>query len=315
MLDVTPYSLTGKRVWVAGATGMLGSAICRGLKKENCNVIVASRRDLNLCRQADVEAWMSEYAPQVVFFAAGTVGGIHANETRPGEFIYENSLMAMNVINSAYLCKVEKLLMLGSSCIYPRLAKQPIAEEKLLTGPLESTNEYYAIAKIAGVKLCEAFRSQYNCDFINAIPANLYGPGDTFDSNRGHVIPGLIERLDFAKKNGGPVTIWGTGKPQREFMHVDDAADAIIFLMKNYSNKAIINIGTGDVYSISELAKILSEIIGYHGSLKFDTSKPDGMPRKQLDVSRLVELGWISKRPFREGLQDTYNWYRKEVRT
>ncbi|MBL94867.1 MAG: GDP-L-fucose synthase [Alphaproteobacteria bacterium MarineAlpha3_Bin5] len=309
-----PYSLVGKRVWVAGSAGMLGSSLCRRLKEEDCEIFDIPRKSLDLCRQLDVEDWMAEKRPHAIFFAAGTVGGIQANQDRPGEFIYDNAMMAINVINSARLFSVEKLLILGSSCIYPRLAKQPMVEKELLTGSLEPTNESYAIAKIAALKLGQAFRRQYGCDIISAIPANLYGPGDKFHPDDGHVIPGLISRIEEKKLRGGTLVIWGTGKPQRDFLFVDDAADALVFLMKKYSDEAEINIGSGNVCSIAELVEILSEIMDFSGPTRFDLEKPDGMPLKQLDISRLTQLGWSSKKSLLDGLKATYRWYCKEVR-
>jgi len=303
------YSLAGKRIWVAGHRGMVGSALVRRLASEDCEIIAASRSELDLRNSASVEAWVADRKPDAVFLAAATVGGILANDSRPVEFLSDNLSIQSNVINAAAAAGVEKLLFLGSSCIYPKLAEQPIAEEALLTGPLEPTNEWYAIAKIAGIKLCQAWRKQAGKAFISAMPTNLYGPNDLFDEQACHVIPALMMKLHDAKKAGGPLTIWGTGTPRREFLHVDDLADGLVFLMQHYDEAQHINVGVGEDIAISDLARLMGDIIGYDGAYENDHSKPDGTPRKLLDVSRLHALGWHAKTPLRDGLASTYAWY------
>ncbi len=304
------FSLAGKTVWVAGHRGMAGSAIVRRLAREDCRILTVGRSDVDLRRQAEVEAWLDANRPDAVFVAAGTVGGIHANSTRPAEFIYDNMMIEFNVIHASYRAGVKKLLFLGSSCIYPRHAPQPIAEEALLTGPLEPTNEWYAVAKIAGIKLCEAYRRQYGCDFISAMPTNLYGPGDNFDLMQGHVAAAMIAKVHQAKVDGRPtIELWGTGTPQREFLYVDDLADALVFLMKHYSDEPHMNVGTGKEISIRELAELLSRIVGYEGSIVLDRTKPDGMPRKVMRVDRLADLGWRAPTELEEGFRQAYQWY------
>jgi len=304
------FDLNGKRIWVAGHRGMAGSAILRRLVRENCEVITATRHELDLLRHADVEAWMEEKKPEVVFHAAATVGGILANSTRPGEFLYENLLIACNVIDAAKRTGVKKLLFLGSSCIYPRLARQPMREEDLMTGPLEPTNEWYAIAKIAGIKLCQAYRRQYGCDFISVMPTNLYGPGDRYDLDGGHVVAALIMKIHAAKVGGSSaVELWGSGTPQREFLFSEDLADACVFAMKNYSEETFLNVGTGREMTIRELAENIASVIGWRGHFTFDRTKPDGMPRKVMDVSRINALGWTAKTEFEAGLNEAYQWY------
>ena len=302
--------LTGRRVWVAGHRGMVGAAICRRLAAENCQVLTAGRQQVDLRRQAEVEAWMAANRPDCVFVAAATVGGIHANNTRPAEFIYDNLMIEANIVDAAWRTGVTKLLFLGSSCIYPREAAQPMTESALLTGPLEPTNQWYAVAKISGIKLCQAYRRQYGCDFISAMPTNLYGPGDTFDLLQSHVLPALILKLHRAKIDDLPtVDIWGSGAPRREFLHCDDLADALVFLLKHYSGEEHVNVGTGTDVTIGEVAALLAEVIGFTGRFVFDAGKPDGAPRKLLDVSRLAELGWRSRIPLRAGLADAYHWF------
>jgi GDP-L-fucose synthase len=304
------YRLAGRRVWVAGHRGMVGSAIVRRLEREECEILTAGRGEVDLTRQAEAEAWMAEARPQAVFVAAARVGGILANDTKSAEFIYENLMIETNVIHAAWRNGVEKLLFLGSSCIYPKLAPQPMSEEALLTGPLEPTNQWYAVAKIAGIKLCQAYRRQYGCDFISVMPTNLYGPGDHFDLQSSHVVPALIRKIHEAKAAGvDRVEIWGTGKPRREFLYVDDLADALIHLMEHYSNEAQVNVGTGQDLTIRELADLIAGVVGYRGGFVFDAGKPDGTPRKLLDASRLNQLGWASKTGLREGLERTYEWY------
>lgn len=304
------YPLAGKRIWVSGHIGLVGQALLRRLSREDCEVLTVGRAVLDQRRQADVEAWIQSARPDAVVLAAGTVGGILANDTRPGEFLYDNLMIAANVIEAARLTKVGKLLFLGSSCIYPRAAAQPIGEDALLTGPLEPTNEAYAIAKIAGLKLVEACRVQYGCDFISAMPTNLYGPGDNFDLQSSHVAPALMRKAHDAVRRGDPaLTVWGTGAPRREFLHVDDCADALVFLLQRYSNRQTINVGAGEDVSIAELAELVCQTVGFGGSLQFDRSKPDGSPQKLLDVSRLNALGWRASIGLAEGLAQSYRWF------
>ncbi len=289
---------------------MAGSAIVRRLGEENCEILTVARAEVDLRRQADVEAWMAAKKPQAVFLAAATVGGIMANATRPAEFLYDNLAIETNIIHAAWKTNVEKLLFLGSSCIYPRLAQQPMSEDQLLTGPLESTNEWYAIAKIAGIKLCQAYRRQYGCNFISAMPTNLYGPGDNYDLKQGHVAAALQIKVHRAKTTGVPhIELWGTGTPRREFLFVDDLADALVFLMKGYSGESHVNVGTGADITIRELAELIARIADYHGEIVYDRSKPDGTPRKVMDVSRLAALGWKAKTPLEEGFRKAYRWY------
>lgn len=306
----TPFDLTGKKIWVAGATGMVGSATVRRLASENCTLLTPTRAEVDLINQASVQAWVAANTPDVVVLAAATVGGILANSTRPAEFIYNNIAIESNIIHAAYLNNVEKLLFLGSACIYPRDADQPMAEEALLTGALEPTNEWYAIAKIAGIKMCEAYRKQYGCDYISAQPNNLYGTGDNFDLESSHVIPALMHRAHLAKMNGDKsLSIWGSGKVYREFLHVDDCADALVHLLKNYSGDIHVNMGTGEEVTIAALAEIIADVVGFEGELEFDTSKPDGSPRKLLDNRRMHALDWKSSITLREGLASTYQWF------
>ena len=307
---MTSFELTGKRVWVAGHRGMAGSAIARRLTRESCELVTATRSELDLLRQADVNAWMADEEIDVVFLAAGTVGGIMANSTRPAEFLYDNVVMASNVIHAAWRTGVKKLLFLGSSCIYPRLAQQPMREEMLLTGALEPTNESYAIAKIAGIKLCEAFRRQYGCDFVSVMPTNLFGPGDRYDAESGHVVAALIMKIHAAKSANRPaVELWGTGTARREFLYSEDLADACVFVMKNYSGTMFLNVGTGKDMTILELAQSIAKVIGWEGRFTLNTSKPDGMPRKVMDVSRLAALGWSAPTDFETGMKEAYRWY------
>jgi GDP-L-fucose synthase len=306
----TSFSLSGKRVMVAGHKGMVGSAIVRRLEHENCEVLTASHDEVNLCRQTEVEDWMAGHKPQVVFLAAATVGGILANDSRPAEFIYDNLAIETSVIHASWKTGVEKLILLGSSCIYPRNATQPMNEEALLTGPLEPTNEWYAVAKIAGIKLCQAYRKQYGCDFISAQPTNLYGPGDKYDIKSSHVIPALIIKAHQAKTNAREaMEVWGSGAPLREFLYVGDLADALVFLMKNYSGEMQINVGSGIEVNIRELAQIVCRTVGFDGDLTFDISRPDGSPRKLLDVTRMSNLGWQAKIGLEDGLTQAYQWF------
>lgn len=308
------YSLEGKRIWVAGHRGMVGSAVARRLSTENCTVLTAGRETVDLTDQAAVKAFFAQAKPDAVVLAAARVGGIHANNTFPAEFLRDNLVIETNVIHAAYEAGTEKLLFLGSSCIYPKFAEQPITEESLLTGPLEPTNEWYAIAKIAGLKLCQAYRRQYGVDFISAQPTNLYGPGDNYDLETSHVLPALIRKFHQAKISGAPVvTLWGTGTPLREFMHVDDLADGLVFLLKNYSDEIAINIGSGSEVTIRELAETIADVIGYSAKLEFDSSKPDGTPRKIMDSSKLHHLGWNRARSLRQGIADTLPHFYADV--
>ena len=300
------------RIYVAGHRGLVGSAIVRRLREEGfSNLLTASRDQLDLRDQAAVNYWFKANRPEYVFMVAGTVGGIHANSTRPAEFIYDNLMMHATVVHASYLHGAKRLLYLGSSCIYPRETAQPIHEEALLTGLLEPTNEPYAIAKISGIKLCQAYHRQYGCDFISAMPTNLYGPGDTFDLEGGHVLPALMRRFHEARAAGaGTVTVWGSGTPRREFLHVDDLADACVFLMRRYENRdQHVNVGTGEDVTIRELAEMVRDVVAPGIELRFDPTKPDGMPRKLLDVSRLHALGWRHKIELREGIESTYRWF------
>ena len=308
------YALTGKRVWVQGHRGMVGAALVRRLQSENCEILTATSKELDLRRQADVEAWMDECKPDTVFLCAATVGGILANDTRPAEFIYDNLAIEANVIHGAWKSGVGKLLFMGSACIYPRDAEQPMKEDCLLTGPLEPTNEWYAIAKIAGIKLCQAYRKQYGCDFISAQPINLYGPGDNFDLENSHVVPALIRKAHMAKEKGAAsMEIWGSGNPKREFLYVDDVADALVFLIRSYSGPIQMNVGLGTDQSIRELAETIIKVVGFEGELVFDTSKPDGTPRKLLDTTRLNDLGWAASTSLEQGLEQTYAWFLENV--
>ena len=307
---MSSFDLAGRRVWVAGHRGMAGSAIVRRLASENCEIVTAARSELDLLRQADVDAWMGDKKIDVVFVAAAKVGGIMANATRPAEFLYENLVIETNVIHAAWRTGVKKLLFLGSSCIYPRQAQQPMREESLLTGALEPTNEWYAIAKIAGIKLCQAFRRQYGCDFVSVMPTNLYGPGDRYDLEGGHVAAALIMKIHAARiANSATVELWGSGQPKREFLFTEDLADACVFVMKNYSDELFLNVGTGQELTILELAQTIAKVIGWQGAFTFNTSKPDGMPRKVMDVSRLHSLGWTAKTDFVSGMKQAYEWY------
>lgn len=307
---MSSFDLTGRRVWVAGHRGMAGSAIVRRLERESCEIVTAAHSELDLLRQADVHAWMAGQKIDAIFLAAARVGGILANSTRPAEFLYENLVIESNVIQAAKDAAVKKLLFLASSCIYPRMAEQPMREEALLTGPLEPTNEWYAIAKIAGIKMCQAYRRQYGCDFISVMPTNLYGPGDRYDAQGGHVVAALIMKIHAANvAKSATVELWGSGTPKREFLFSEDLADACVFVMKNYSGEMFLNIGTGREMTILELAESIAAIIGWKGTFTFDRSKPDGMPRKVLDVSRVRALGWSAPTDFETGMKQAYEWY------
>lgn len=300
-----------ERVFVAGHRGLVGSAIVRRLRDEGgTELLLAGRDQLDLRDQAAVDRWFEVNRPDLVYLVAGTVGGILANSTRPAEFIYDNLMIHATVVHAAWRTGVRKLLYLGSSCIYPREARQPMGEDALLTGPLEPTNEPYAVAKIAGIKLCQAYHRQYGCDFISAMPTNLYGPGDNFDLASSHVLPALIRKFHEAKTEGrASMTLWGTGSPRREFLHVDDLADACVFLMRHYSGDEHVNVGTGEDLSIRELAEIVRDIVAPGMAIEPDPGKPDGSPRKLLDVTRLHDLGWRHRIGLREGIESTYRWF------
>jgi GDP-L-fucose synthase len=309
-----PFPLAGKRVWVAGHTGLVGSALVRRLASTGAELLTVPRSACDLRDQAAVHRWVAQNRPHAVFLAAALVGGIEANRTRPAEFLYDNLAIAANVIHAAAESGVGKLMFLGSSCFYPREAEQPIREESLLTGPFEPTNEWYAAAKVAGVKLCQAYRRQHGRDFIAVVPTNLYGPGDNFDLAASHVIPAMLRRFHEARSSGAAaVELWGTGRPRREFVYVDDAADALVFLMENYSAEDIINVSGGEDVSIAALAEMAARVVGYSGRISFDASRPDGMPRKALSDARIRALGWIPKTPLSEGLHNTYTWFLKNA--
>jgi GDP-L-fucose synthase len=301
------FDLAGKRVYVAGHRGMVGAALVRRLQSEFCEIVTADRDELDLTRADETERWIASRRPDVVIVAAAKVGGIAYNSACPVDFLADNLAIALNVINGSFKAKVRKLLFLGSSCIYPRLAPQPIREEHLLTGPLEPTNEWYAVAKIAGMKLVEAYRRQYGADFISVMPTNLYGPGDNYHPQHSHVPAALIRRTHEAKLAGAPsVTVWGTGQPRREFLAVDDLADACAFVLKNYSDDGFLNVGTGEDVTIAEFAQTVANVVGYSGRLVYDASRPDGTPRKLLDVSKLTELGWRARIGLEDGLRIAY---------
>ena len=305
------FDLTEKLVWVAGQHGMVGRAIVRRLRRDPCRLLLDPGRALvDFRRQSEVEDWMALHCPQIVFLTAGRVGGIYANDAFPVDFLYDNLLIEANIIHAAYRIGVEKLLFFGSSCIYPRLAPQPIPEDALLTGPLEPTNEAYAVAKIAGIKLCQSYHQQYGCDFISAMPTNLYGPQDNFNLTSSHVLPALIRKFHDAKVNGQrDVTIWGSGSPRREFLHVDDLADACLFLMDRYNEAEHVNVGVGEDLSIRELAEMVRDVVHPSAELVFDRTKPDGTPRKLLNMDRLHALGWRHKIALRDGIASTYDWF------
>ena len=302
------FDLSGKQIYVAGHAGMVGSAVVRRLEKIPCEIITAGRDSLDLERQEQVEAFLAARRPDVVIVAAAKVGGIHANDAYPAEFISENLAIARNIIHASHKLSVRKLLFLGSSCIYPKLARQPMREEELLSGPLEPTNQWYAVAKIAGVKLCQAYRRQYGDDFISAMPTNLYGPGDNYHPENSHVVAALIRRFHHAKQEQAPsVPVWGTGTPLREFLFVDDLADACAFILEHYSDEQHVNVGSGEELTIAQFAKLVAEIVGYQGQLVFDTSRPDGVPRKLLDSGKLAAMGWRARTPLRAGLAHAYS--------
>lgn len=308
------FDLKGKRVFVAGHRGMVGSALVRRLAREDCEVLTVARGELDLLDQAGVRRWMGEHRPDAMVMAAAKVGGILANDSLPVDFLYENLVVETNVIEAAFRSEVRKLLFLGSSCIYPKLAPQPIPEDALLTGPLEPTNEWYAVAKIAGIKLCQAYRRQHGVDYISAMPTNLYGPGDNFDFASSHVVPALLRKAHEAKRAGGrTIAVWGSGRPMREFLHVDDAADALVWLLKHYSGDGHVNVGSGEDVTIAELARAIVSVVGADAEITFDPTKPDGAPRKLMDVSRLFATGWRPRYSLREGLEQTYQWFLDHV--
>lgn len=305
-----PFSLQSKKAWVAGHNGMVGSAICRALKNHDCQIITADKSELDLRDQHAVIDFTAAQRPDAIILAAAKVGGIKANSDEPAEFLYDNLMIQSNVIHAAHTNKTQKLLFLGSSCIYPRDAAQPLTEESLLTGPLEPTNEAYAIAKIAGIKLCQSYRAQYGCDFISAMPCNLYGQNDYYDARRSHVIPALIMKIDHAKNNGdNHIELWGTGTPLREFLYVDDLADGLLHLMQHYSGASPVNIGSGAEISIAALADSIAHVIGYKGTISFNPDMPDGTPRKVMDSSKMHAMGWRAQTTLEDGLRKTYEYY------
>lgn len=304
------FDLRGKRIWIAGHRGMVGSAIVRRLESESCEILTATREELDLKEQAAVRRWVELQKPDVIVIAAAKVGGILANQSYPAEFLYDNLIIEANIIDAAHRADVDRLLFLGSSCIYPKMAPQPIVEESLLTGPLEPTNEWYAVAKIAGIKLAQAYRKQYGRDYISAMPTNLYGPGDNFDLNSSHVLPALIRKAHEAEQvNADSITIWGTGSPMREFLHADDCADACVFLLQNYSDMSHVNVGSGSDLSILELTKMVCQAVGFSGKIVKDASKPDGTPRKLMSSRMLKDMGWKPSISLEEGIADTYQWF------
>jgi GDP-L-fucose synthase len=304
------YDLTGKRIWVAGHRGMVGAAVVRRLGQENCEILTAGREEADLTRQAEAETLVAELKPDAIVVAAAKVGGILANDTYPADFLYDNLMIEANIIRAAHETGVNRLLFLGSSCIYPKLAEQPIREESLLTGALEPTNQWYAVAKIAGIKLVQAYRKQYGRDYISAMPTNLYGPGDNFDLQSGHVLPALIRKAHEAKVSGADrITIWGTGSPRREFLHCDDCADALVFLLKTYSGDEHVNVGSGEDVSILEAAQLVNRVVGFDGAIATDTTKPDGTPRKLMSAEKLRAMGWAPRIGLEEGIAATYRWF------
>jgi GDP-L-fucose synthase len=311
-MDATKFELAGKKVWVAGHKGMAGSAIVRRLAKENCEILTVDRQAVDLRRQEPVEKWLQKNKPDVVFLAAAKVGGIWANDTYPAEFLYENLAIETNIIHGSYLADVKKLVFLGSSCIYPRMAPQPMREDALMTGPLEPTNQWYAIAKITGIMMCQAYRRQYGCDYISAMPTNLFGAGDNYDPKGSHVVASLIQKAHNAKRAGDKtMELWGTGTPLREFLFVDDLADGLVFLCKNYSGEQHVNIGSGVEHTIRQLAETIAKVVGFDGEFVFDTTKPDGTPRKLMDNSLIQSMGWHAQTPLEQGLKSAYEWYLK----
>ena len=308
------FPLEGKRIWVAGHRGMVGSSIVRRLEWEGCEILTASSSELDLRRQALTEQWIADHRPDVIVLAAARVGGILVNHLQPADFLNDNLIIQTNVLEAACRTGVSRVLVLGSSCIYPKFAPQPIVEEALLTGPLEPTNEWYAIAKIAGIKLAQAYRRQHGCDFISAMPTNLYGPGDNFDLHSSHVLPALIRKAHDAKEaEAEALTLWGTGSPRREFLHVEDCADALVHLLKVYSGELHINVGSGEDLTIRDLASLVCDVVGFEGRIDCDTSKPDGTPRKLMSADRIRAMGWQPTIPLREGISSTYQWFLANV--
>ena len=308
------FPLQNKRIWVAGHRGMVGSAIVRRLASEDCEILTAGRGELDLLDQAATRAWLMDRKPDAVIVAAAKVGGILVNSSFPADFLYDNLVIETNLIDGSFRAGVSKLLFLGSSCIFPKFAPQPIEEDALLTGPLEPTNQWYAVAKIAGIKLCQAYRQQHGADFIAGMPTNLYGPNDNFDLQSSHVLPALIRKFDDARRSGAAsVTLWGSGTPRREFLHVDDCADACVFLLQSYSGEQFVNIGFGSDVTISELAALIAEVTGFSGTIDHDMSKPDGTPRKLMSSARLNGMGWTPKIGLRDGIEQTYRWYLENV--
>lgn len=306
-MSAVAFDLAGRKVFVAGHRGMVGSAVVRRLASENCEILTATRSELDLKNQASVREWFAANRPDVVVLAAAKVGGILANDTYPADFLYDNLMIEANVIEAAFAHDVAKLLFLGSSCIYPKFAPQPITEDALLTGPLEPTNEWYAIAKIAGIKLCQAYRRQHGVDYISAMPTNLYGPGDNFDLTSSHVLPALIRKAHEARENGAEsIEIWGTGTPRREFLHVDDLADGCVFLLKTYSDFEHVNLGSGTDIAIGDLAQLVCDVVGFEGTITKDTTKPDGTPRKLMSGEKLAAMGWAPRIPLEEGIRHAY---------
>lgn len=307
---VDDFSLGGKRIWVAGHHGMVGSALVRRLASEDCEILTVGRDSLDLLDQAAVRQWVAQEKPDAVFLAAAKVGGILANDSFPADFLYQNLVIETNIVDAAHRADVAKLCFLGSSCIYPKYAEQPIVEEALLTGPLEATNEWYAIAKIAGIKLAQSYRRQYGRDYISAMPTNLYGPGDNFDLASSHVLPALLRKAHEAKVSGAKrMTLWGSGTPMREFLHVDDCADACVFLMKAYSDAGHVNVGSGADIAIIDLARLVAEVVGADVEIELDTTKPDGTPRKLMSNARLAAMGWSPTVDLRDGIAATYDWF------
>nr|WP_206118639.1 GDP-L-fucose synthase [Rhizobium laguerreae] len=302
--------MSNKKIWVAGHRGMVGSALVRRLHSENCTVITATRQELDLKRQDEVERFVQTNRPDAIILAAAKVGGILANDTFPADFLYDNLIIEANIFEAAHRNGVDRLLFLGSSCIYPKFAPQPISEDALLTGPLEPTNEWYAVAKIAGIKLADAYRKQHGRDYISAMPTNLYGPGDNFDLQSSHVLPALIHKAHLAKVTGASeIAIWGTGKPRREFLHVDDCADALVFLLKSYSDAQHVNVGSGEDIEVIELARLVCRVVGYEGKIAHDLSKPDGTPRKLMSTDKLKNMGWKPRISLEEGIRAVYDWF------
>lgn len=308
------FELSGKRVYIAGHTGLVGSALLTRLASEDCDVLSATHAELDLTRQTDTEAWFAKNRPDAVVVAAAHVGGIRANSSYPAKFLYDNGAIALNVIEAARQSGVEKLLYLSAACTYPKRADQPIRENALMTGPLEPTNEWYALAKITGMKLCQAYRAEHGCNFISAQPSSVYGPGDNFDPEEGHVVASMMSKFHNARVSGTPVVeLWGTGTPVREFMYIDDLADALVYLLRHYSDPVPINVGTGEGTMIRDLADMIKNAVGFEGTLAWDTDRPDGMPKRMLDSSRLRELGWQPQTALAAGLTRTYDWYKHTV--